>query len=100
MTTIYLAAPMSNIAQFNFPLFEAVTQALRADGQTIVSPHECDSEATRAAAWARPDGKSTGAGTETWGECLARDIKMLADGIQTRVTMDDEFVCSKLLQID
>lgn len=80
MKTLYIAGPMSNIAQFNFPLFEAVTQALRDDGWTIVSPHECDSEATRESAWASPDGKAGMDGSETWGECLARDVKMLADG--------------------
>lgn len=71
---------MSNIPQFNFPLFEAVTVALRDDGYIIVSPHECDGEETRRMAWASPDGASTGGG-ESWGTCLARDVKMLADGI-------------------
>lgn len=79
--TLYVAGPMSRIPQYNFPLFEAVAVALRDDGWTIVSPHECDSEETRAAAWASPDGISTSAGSESWGECLARDVKMLADGL-------------------
>lgn len=80
--TLYIAGPMSNLPQFNFPLFEAVAVALRADGWTVVSPHECDSEETRTAAWASPDGKYTDTvGNETWGDCLARDVKMLADGI-------------------
>lgn len=85
MKTLYIAGPMSNIAQFNFPLFEAVTVALRDDGFTIVSPHECDSEATRVSAWASPDGKAGMDGSETWGECLARDVKMLADGYVVNV---------------
>jgi hypothetical protein len=83
LKTLYIAGPMSNIPQFNFPLFEAVTQVLRADGWTIISPHECDSEETRKSAWASPDGKAGMEGSETWGECLARDVKMLADGTYT-----------------
>ena len=79
--TLYVAGPMYGIPQYNFPLFEAVAVALRNDGYTIVSPHECDSEETRKAAWASPDGKhNPDAASESWGECLARDVKMLADG--------------------
>jgi hypothetical protein len=83
LKTLYIAGPMSNIPQFNFPLFEAVAVALREDGWTIISPHECDSEETRKSAWASPDGKATMEGSESWGECLARDVKMLADGTYT-----------------
>jgi hypothetical protein len=78
---LYIAGPMSNIAQYNFPLFEAVAVALRDDGYAIVSPHECDSEETRKAAWASPDGKhNPDVASESWGTCLARDVMMLADG--------------------
>lgn len=88
--TLYVAGPMSNLPQFNFPLFEAVSVALREDGYTIVSPHECDSEETRVAAWASPDGKYTDTvGNETWGDCLARDVKMLADGVRSNVRDED-----------
>jgi hypothetical protein len=80
---LYIAGPMSRIPQYNFPLFEAAAVALREEGYTIVSPHECDSKETRAAAWASPDGVSTSASSESWGECLARDVKMLADGMYT-----------------
>lgn len=86
--TLYIAGPMSNIPQFNFPLFEAVAVALRDDGYTIVSPHECDGEDTRRMAWASPDGAHTGGG-ESWGTCLARDVKMLADGYE-RLESDAE----------
>lgn len=78
---IYLAGPMSNIPKYNFPMFEAVAIALRAEGFTIISPHECDSLETQAAAWASPDGKfNPNVESESWGTCLARDVKMLADG--------------------
>lgn len=77
---------MTNIPQFNFPLFFAVADALRDEGWTIISPAETDPSEVRAAALASPDGKidpNTGkVGTETWGDCLARDVKQLADGIQ------------------
>lgn len=81
---LYIAGPMTGIPQFNFPLFFAVADALRADGWTIISPAETDPEEVRQAALASPDGKLDAAGkvgTETWGDCLARDVKQLADGI-------------------
>lgn len=92
---LYIAGPMSRIPQFNFPLFEAVAVALRADGLAIVSPHECDSDETRKAAWESPDGVTTGPGTESWGECLARDVKMLADGIDVEES-DAELTARRL----
>lgn len=83
--TLYIAGPMSNIPQYNFPMFEAVAVALRADGWAIVSPHENDSEETRKAAWASPDGQTDDSGAESWGTCLARDVRMLADGYAVNV---------------
>lgn len=98
--TLYLAGPMSNLPQFNFPLFEAVAVALRADGWTIVSPHECDSEETRAAAWISPDGKLM-VSMESWGDCLARDVKMLADGVSSdQAEVNGEIVDRPALKID
>lgn len=85
---LYVAGPMTGIAQFNFPLFDAVSEALRADGWAIVSPAETDHEQTRAAAMESADGKITDGvvGVESWGDCLARDVKMLADGYVPRLT--------------
>lgn len=37
---LYLAGPMRPLPDNNFPLFERVTQQLRADGHQIISPHE------------------------------------------------------------
>lgn len=93
---LYVAGPMSNLPQFNFPLFETVAVALRADGYTIVSPHECDAEETRAAAWASPDGK-VHTGMETWGDCLGRDVRMLADGLSVGTHTENT---GELLKID
>lgn len=78
----YLAGPMTGIPQFNFPAFFAAAQALRQRGFTIVSPAELDEDATRDAALASPDGAmpSTGElGGRTWGDILARDVKVVAD---------------------
>lgn len=78
MTIWYLAGPMSNIPQFNFPEFDRVSAALRAQGAVIVSPAEMDDQETRAAALASPDGILTARG-QTWGDFLARDLKLIAD---------------------
>jgi len=81
---LYVAGPMTGIPHFNFPLFDAVSAALRSQGYTIISPAETDHEQTRAAAVASLTGDvaelATVEGAETWGDCLARDVKMLADG--------------------
>lgn len=76
--TYYLAGPMSGIPCFNFPLFIETAARLRAAGFDIVSPAEMDSEATRQMARSSPDGSHTGVG-ESWGTCLARDVKIIAD---------------------
>jgi hypothetical protein len=80
---LYLAGPMSGIPQFNFPAFDAATKALRALGHSVVSPHEEDTPAAQAAAWASPDGKHIdgGLGGETWAQILARDIVIVADKV-------------------
>jgi hypothetical protein len=80
----YLAGPMTGIAKFNFPAFEAAAKALRAAGYDITSPHENDTPEVQAAAWASPDGKLDATGKiagETWGDILARDVKLVADEV-------------------
>ena len=79
---VYLAGPMTGIPQFNIPNFDAATAYLRTQGFEVVSPAELDDPASRAAAMASPDG-APGSGSsngETWGDFLARDVKLLADG--------------------
>lgn len=78
----YLAGPMSGIPQFNVPLFDRATAELRSRGMEIVSPAELDSPEVRAAALASVDGAPGPQGSvagETWGDMLARDVKMIAD---------------------
>lgn len=41
---IYLAGPMQGYPQFNFPLFNAVAAALRANGHEVFNPAEKDIE--------------------------------------------------------
>ena len=86
----YLAGPMSGVPQFNFPAFDAAADHLRAAGHDIVSPAELDDPATREAARNSSDG-SFGSGTvngETWGDFLARDVKLIADeGIEAIIVL-------------
>jgi hypothetical protein len=40
MTITYIAGPMSNLPEFNYPAFNAAAAELRARGYTVVSPTE------------------------------------------------------------
>jgi hypothetical protein len=85
----YLAGPMTGIPQFNFPAFHEAAAKLRAAGYVIQSPAEMDDPKTTAAAMASPDGKP-GSGSpngDTWGDFLARDVKIIADGVHGIILM-------------
>lgn len=75
----YIAGPMSGIPQCNIPYFDRWAAALRADGLQIVSPAELDDPKFREACLRAKDG--TLPPGETWGSLLARDIKLIADGV-------------------
>lgn len=80
----YLAGPMTGIPQFNFPAFTDAAAKLRGRGLEIISPAELDDPKTRDDALASPDGKlidgkSSG---QTWGEFLARDVRIVADQVK------------------
>jgi hypothetical protein len=80
---VYLAGPMTGRPQFNFPAFDAAAEVLRTEfAHEVISPAEMDDPATRAAAMASPDGAPGSGSTdgETWGDFLARDLKLIADG--------------------
>ena len=83
----YLAGPMTGIPQFNFPEFHRVTALLRAQGWVVVSPAEEDMKHAGVGDLATnsPDGDASKL-KETWGEILARDVKLIADeGIEAIV---------------
>jgi hypothetical protein len=87
----YLAGPMTGIPQFNFPAFRDNAERLRQKGYDILSPHEQDSLAVQAAAWASPDGELDANGQiagETWGDILARDVKLVADKVCGVLVLD------------
>ena len=79
---IYIAGPMSGIPQFNIPAFDDAAERLRDAGYDAVSPAELDDVDTRNAALESPDGHIEGTlNGETWGDFLARDVKLVANEI-------------------
>lgn len=86
----YVAGPMSGIPQYNIPAFDAASWALRATGWDIVSPAELDHPEIRAACLASPDGGKVGQTQQqggTWGDFLARDVKIVADVVEAIVLL-------------
>lgn len=77
----YLSGPMSGLPQFNFPEFYAAAADLRSRGYDIVSPAELDDEQTKADAMASANGDPVTA-NRTWGDFLARDVKIVSDQCQ------------------
>ena len=85
----YLAGPMSWIPQFNIPVFDRATDALRANHFDIISPAELDSAEIRAAALLSENGDPTDVvSIETWGDMLARDVKLIADECGAIIFLD------------
>lgn len=78
---LYIAGPMTGIPHFNIPAFDHAAEVLRAAGHDVVSPAELDDPEDREAAYASPDGSEVHYDTgKTWGDFLARDVKLIADG--------------------
>lgn len=78
---VYIAGPMTGYPQFNIPLFDSTAARLREKGYEVVSPAELDDPEIRAISLASPDGKIATLEThgQTWGDFLARDVKLIAD---------------------
>ncbi len=79
---IYIAGPMTNYPQFNIPAFDELAASLRALGNEVVNPAELDGDEVRAFSLASPDGDPNTILSHgmTHGDCLARDVKLIADG--------------------
>jgi hypothetical protein len=88
---VYVAGPMSNLPQFNFPAFYDAAAELRSQGFEVVSPAELDDSEDNGAALKSPDGDMRDVAIKkTWGDFLARDVKLLADtGIEGIVFLPD-----------
>jgi len=81
---------MTGLPQFNYPAFKALAKVLRAQGFEVVSPTEMDDPVVQAASLASTDGNPDTIQSHgyTWGDFLARDVKMLAeDGIKAVVVL-------------
>jgi hypothetical protein len=88
---VYIAGPMTGIPQFNYPAFDAAAADLRRQGFDVVSPAELDDPEARDAAMASPDGDLSAFDTQTgktWGDLLARDVKLVADVVEGVVVLD------------
>jgi hypothetical protein len=82
---IYLAGPMSGIPQFNIPLFREATELLRKRGYEVVSPAEVDEQhgLPNALLMTFENGDITALekqSGQTWGDMMARDVKIIGDG--------------------
>lgn len=94
---LYIAGPMTGIPRFNFPAFIEMADRLRDTPVSdelggrfdVVSPAELDDPVDRQRAFDSPDGSPIHyENGHTWGDFLARDVKLLADdGIEAIVVL-------------
>lgn len=88
----YLAGPMSGRPKFNYPLFDSVAKELRSYGMDVQSPAEMDLPEVRKAALASKDGMMAAfnkVSNETWGDFLARDVKLIADSLDAIILLPE-----------
>jgi hypothetical protein len=79
---IYLAGPMQDIPEFNFPRFNAVATALRQNGHEVFNPAEKDNERHGTNIAAGNDNGSVEAAKAEHGFCL-----------RTALAADLEYIC-------
>lgn len=89
--TFYVAGPMSGIPQFNIPAFDDMATWLREIGFKVVNPAELDDPAMREACLASEDGSPNvqTLGGQTYGEILARDIRIILDAVTDIIVLPD-----------
>lgn len=63
----YISGPMTGIPEYNFPMFEHITKALRSAGEKVFSPHEV----------VHPDNGELG--SLPWEEYIRKDLQMMLD---------------------
>lgn|SRR3990167_886883 len=80
----YLAGPMGGIPSANIPAFDAAAADLRSRGYDITSPAELDNEKVRTESINDPTGLVH---SGSWGEFLARDVKLLADSLNAVILL-------------
>jgi hypothetical protein len=94
---VYISGPMSGLPNFNIKAFDALAVRLRNLGHEVVSPAELDDPAFRSACMAtegridelRALCERDDIEPATWGDLLARDVKLLADdGVRGIVVLD------------
>jgi hypothetical protein len=81
---------MTGVPQFNIPLFDRIAFEMRAGGYDVVSPAELDSKPMREAALLSQTGSMADIAHvphATWGDCLARDVKLIADDLDAIVLL-------------
>jgi hypothetical protein len=88
----YLSGPMRGFPNYNYPLFHRVAAALRANGLTVISPAEADSDAVQSVAMRSATGqefddagKGGRVGDKTAGELLSHDVLIIHDNIDAIV---------------
>jgi len=83
----YVCGPMTGIPRFNYPLFDLVTNYLRLNSKRrVISPTELDSVNMQLAARESLDGEYGAlvkASGETWGDVLARDVRLIEKEVGT-----------------
>lgn len=87
----YIAGPMTGYPQFNFPRFKEINDLFTAHGLRTLNPADMDIRGVKEAAMASPDGQPDENGMlggQTWGDLLARDIKIVADVVDGVIAID------------
>ena len=89
MFTWYVAGPMSNRPQFNVPSFLEAAEVLREKGYGVQLPADLDDPEIVAILLLSVDGKHSPELTgDSWGDCLAKDVKLIADVVDGVIVID------------